>query len=96
MFVCTFCGEYALSEKKLLHHIKFLHSHEPNFALPCRLCGQIFKKFDSYKSHLRRKHEGINDLQDDQEDLHQEFVQLNDSGVGPEIDANTHDMSKCQ
>lgn len=39
---------------------------------------------------------GINDLQDDQEDLHQEFVQLNDSGVGPEIDANTHGMSKCQ
>ena len=30
------------------------------------------------------------------EDLHQEFVQLNDSGVGPEIDANTHGMSKCQ
>jgi hypothetical protein len=94
MYVCTFCGEYALNEKKLLHHIKFLHSHEPNFALPCRLCGQIFKKFDSYKSHLRRKHDGTNDLQDDQEDLHQEFEQLNDSGVGHEIDANTDDDSE--
>ena len=94
MYVCTLCGEYVLNEKKLLHHIKFLHSHEPNFALPCRLCGQIFKKFDSYKSHLRRKHEGTNHLQDDQEDLHQKFEQLNDSGVGHEIDANTDDDSE--
>ena len=56
MYSCTFCsGFLGHSFKKLLSHIKFIHSHEPNFAITCGDCGQSFRKFNSLKTHIRRE-----------------------------------------
>ena len=56
MFPCTFCNEFlGHSFKRLLRHIKFIHSHEPNFSITCSDCGRSFRKFASYKTHMRRE-----------------------------------------
>ena len=58
MYSCPFCaGFLGHSFKKLLGHIKFIHSHEPNFSIKCGDCGQSFRKFSSFKSHIRREQE---------------------------------------
>ena len=57
MFYCPYCTECCTTSfKKLLHHIKFVHSCEPNFSISCGHCNQTFRKFESFKSHLRRRH----------------------------------------
>ncbi len=57
MFNCPYCAECnATSFKKLLHHIRFVHSCESNFSISCGHCNQTFRKFESFKSHIRRKH----------------------------------------
>jgi len=56
MFPCPYCsGFVGRSFKKLLSHIKFIHSHEPNFSITCGNCGQSFRKFNSFKSHIHRE-----------------------------------------
>ena len=62
MYNCPYCSECsAISFKKLLRRIKFVHSCEPNFSVVCGQCQQSFKKFESFKSHLRRKHKNVNE-----------------------------------
>lgn len=57
VFSCCYCSSFdGSSFKKLLNHIKFIHSHEPNFLITCGDCAQSFKKFNSFRSHLNRKH----------------------------------------
>ena len=56
MFPCPYCaGFLGRTFKKLLSHIKFNHSHEPNFCITCADCGKSFRKFASFKSHLQRE-----------------------------------------
>lgn len=56
MYSCMFCsGFLGHSFKKLLSHIKFIHSHKPNFAITCSDCGQSFRKVNSFKTHIRRE-----------------------------------------
>ena len=56
MYSCTFCNEFlGHTFKRLLRHIKFIHSHEPNFSITCSDCGRSFRKFASYKTHIRRE-----------------------------------------
>ena len=43
MFPCTFCTKFlGHSFKRLLQHIKFIHSHEPNFSITRSDCGRSF------------------------------------------------------
>ena len=56
MYPCTFCDEFlGHTFKKLQRHIKFIHSHEPNFSITCNDCGRSFRKFASFKTHIRRE-----------------------------------------
>ena len=56
-FPCVYCSSFAGSSfKKLLSHIKFVHSFEPNFMITCGDCGQSFRNFNSFKSHIQRRH----------------------------------------
>ena len=58
MYSCPYCaGFLGHSFKKLLGHIKFIHSHEPNFSITCGDCGQSFRNFSSFKTHIRREQE---------------------------------------
>lgn len=58
MYLCPFCaGFLGRSFKKLLGHIQFIHSHETNLSITCGDCGQSFRKFSSFKSHINREQE---------------------------------------
>lgn len=64
-YTCCFCSRFVVGTfKKLLSHIKFSHSHEPNFLITCADCGRSFKKFNSFKSHIQRKHTKKDELED--------------------------------
>lgn len=87
MFECTYCAQFSgRTFKKLLHHIKFVHSNEPNFQISCGHCNQYFKTFSSFKSHLRRKHneQGIDDDLLQLEDIFPDDINPED----PDTDAN--------
>ena len=57
MYVCNYCGEYTGKQfSRYLRHIKFVHSNEPNFTISCTHCDKSFEKFQSFRSHLQRKH----------------------------------------
>lgn len=40
-----------------------MHSNEPNFKISCGHCGKTFQKFESYKSHIRRKHQELKSVE---------------------------------
>ena len=53
MFPCTFCTKFlGHSFKRLLQHIKFIHSHEPNFSITRSDCSRSFRKFASW-THIQ-------------------------------------------
>lgn len=56
MSPCPYCTHFiGRTFKKLLGHIKFIHSQEPNFSITCGDCGKSYRKFASFKSHLQRE-----------------------------------------
>ena len=85
-FQCCYCSSFAGNTfKKLLSHVKFIHSHEPNFTIACGDCGQSFRKFNSFESHIQRKH-NANILADRQEN----DVAIEDN-CNDNLDANSSD-----
>ena len=85
MYVCNYCGEFTGKQfSRYLRHIKFVHTNEPNFTISCTQCKKTFKKFQSFRSHLQRKHykkqhPEPNSTRD--EDDHQNFVNDSDDAV---------------
>ncbi|KAJ8035843.1 Sterile alpha motif domain-containing protein 3 [Holothuria leucospilota] len=56
---CSICKTFRTKTfKKLLHHIRFTHSIEPNFCIRCGIdgCERKYRKYTSFYSHLRRSH----------------------------------------
>jgi hypothetical protein len=39
--------------------VQYVHSYEANFSISCRVCQQSFKKYESFKSHLRQRHDDL-------------------------------------
>ena len=85
MYVCNYCGEFTGKQfSRYLRHIKFVHSNEPNFTISCTQCKKTFKKFQSFRSHLQRKHYKKQHLEPNSirdEDDHQNFVNDSDDAV---------------
>jgi hypothetical protein len=50
----------ALTLALILNHYCRVHRHDPDFYVTCQVkqCGATYKKFEGYKSHLRRHHKG--------------------------------------
>ncbi|XP_064455252.1 uncharacterized protein LOC135366472 [Ornithodoros turicata] len=44
-----------------MNHIALVHAHEPGFNITCGLngCSKTFKKYDSYRKHVQRKHRDV-------------------------------------
>ena len=87
-YFCPYCGNYTGGKFNWhLRHIKYHHSHEANFSITYEDCGQTFKKFESFKSHARRKHNNQEvrtlleplDFQD-REEVDEEPINDNDEG----------------
>lgn len=94
MFSCQYCADFSVRTfQKLLRHIKFIHSNEPNFCISCGHCGQSFKKFESFKSHLRRKHKEIVDENaDNLEEVPPQFDDSREDSTDDE-EENDHDIA---
>lgn len=56
MFTCSFCDyTNSLNEAVVNHTIKKHKSH-PSFSVSCTMCGASYRKYDSYRKHVLRKH----------------------------------------
>lgn len=60
---CNMCGGSTLmvTFALLLKHYHRVHSQDWNFNVVCSIggCGQTYRNFYGYRSHVRRKHRGI-------------------------------------
>ena len=56
--LCWYCSFRSQGKKSLLQHVRDVHSLEPRFSIDCAVCGQCFRVFSSYTSHVSRKHPG--------------------------------------
>ena len=57
--ICWYCPFRTRDNKSLIQHLKDALSFEPGFRIECGICGQSFRVFSSYTSHVSRKHPGI-------------------------------------
>ena len=56
---CSMCNAWFQSSYSLLRHYWNLHCFNKTFHAKCTHCGSTFKKFISFKSHLKRNHQAI-------------------------------------
>ncbi len=59
MWLCSICLVFsAITLRALVRHIAMQHASQPNFKVTCGIngCPDEYKKIDSYRKHLRRKH----------------------------------------
>ena len=96
VYFCPYCGDYTgVKFNRHLQHIKFHHSNEPNFSISCGDCGQSFRKFESFKSHVRRKHRNQHALTLSEElDVHRDEAEMpenvEEGGLDGEVDMDPH------
>ena len=60
---CSICDVYlAETFEQLLGHIRRCHQSDPNFHCMCGLdgCTRTFRKYDSWRKHIFRKHKHVN------------------------------------
>lgn len=102
MYSCPICsGFLGHSFKKLLSHIKFIHSHQPNFSITCGECGRSFRKFSSFKTHIRRE-QSKKDLAERTEEDFEDVEEYDDNSSDVERDSDEeheagdhiHDITK--
>jgi uncharacterized C2H2 Zn-finger protein len=54
-FQCTLCGRVFNLKCTLLRHVR--HQHQGRFVPhPCKSCGQVFKRTDHLKVHMKKIH----------------------------------------
>jgi len=70
--MCSYVG----NETDVNLHIVREHSHDPSFCITCKLCGGRWKKFDSYRKHITRKHSGNKFIALDNRILHNDEPSL--------------------
>lgn len=59
VFKCSFCDNFAAPTfGGVYRHIAALHKYDPNFHICCGIdgCPATFKKVESWRSHIFRKH----------------------------------------
>ena len=86
VYCCNLCTGYlAVSLRELLHHMRRTHSSDPNFHMVCGLegCPRTYKRFSSFRNHVRRKHNLIYNGRDEKEANNNEDIH-----VEPEVNAN--------
>ena len=60
-FSCNMCNAVLENFSQLISHYKRVHREDPNFFVICRIdgCGQTYKTFYGYRSHINRRHKAI-------------------------------------
>ena len=59
MFVCTLCSHFAgRGFSDVLCHIGTTHRYDPGLSIRCgiRACPKVYTNFESFRSHVYRKH----------------------------------------
>lgn len=60
-FLCTMCFFRCNLNNELIRHYIRYHKYDPQFQIQCNYqgCGTTYKKWKSFKQHLRRQHSNI-------------------------------------
>lgn len=100
---CSICNTFrTITFKKLLHHIRFSHSIEPNFSIRCGIdgCERKYRVFSTFYSHLRKFHKRVFDVNirhDSNSGGHEDTevgTSLVTENIGLEVDDVTHNSHK--
>lgn len=62
MYVCTICDQFrGRSFAAVLRHIGASHRYDPGLSIRCgiRSCPETYTKFESFRSHVYRKHRDV-------------------------------------
>ena len=62
MYVCTICDQFrGTSFAAVLRHIGTSHRYDPGLSIRCGidLCPETYTKFESFRSHVYRKHRDV-------------------------------------
>ena len=91
------------SFKRYLNHLRSYHIHEPNFKVTCPVetCFRSYSLLSSLTSHIRRKHRGEVNFDNDLNDTLPQDVDCDPSCEdlsplpcnGEEVDCDSHDIS---
>jgi len=52
---CSYC-DYVGVPSEIIKHSVAEHSNHPSFFLSCDVCGATYKKYESFRKHIQRKH----------------------------------------
>ena len=55
---CTFCDLPFSSQFGLQKHVVNAHRYHPKFVVSCTACCKTWKKYESFRKHVMRKHSG--------------------------------------
>ena len=60
-YVCTICHNFAGSSFRAVFRHMSGHRYDPNLCIVCGIdsCNELYKNYDSYRSHVYRKHRQI-------------------------------------
>jgi len=96
-FSCEMCQRgrvpfLALTLALILNHYCRVHRHDPDFYVTCQVkqCCATYKKFEGYKSHLRRHHKGY-DLRAIEENAENDQMDEDSSVHSADENENTDD-----
>jgi hypothetical protein len=108
VWVCSICFVFtALTLRSLIKHITVAHASEPNFKVKCLItgCPTEYKKINSLRTHLRRRHRQCLDLagtgnetdDQDQSDQPQDQLQreLQNMSSAPSSSSDSENESEC-
>ena len=79
MFVCCLCSSFSGHLfSAILRHIGEIHQHDPNLTIECGIegCPQTYKNFESFRSHVYRKHRDVLHLQTERSHTSTSQIQL--------------------
>ncbi len=79
MLVCSLCNFVAQIPTELTLHVVRNHSDHPKFIVNCCICGGTWRKYDSFRKHVRRKYQLVDAKLND--DPHADVNSLNDNVV---------------
>ena len=103
MFVCTICDQFAgRSFASVLRHIGSIHRFDPGLSIRCgiKACPETYTNFESFRSHVYRKHRDILHLDDSQsthtESIHRNLSTMLDNPIDDDITTRNDPITSDQ
>ena len=93
MYTCSVCNYFGgQSFSAVLRHMGEIHRYDPNLRIRCGIdcCPQSYTNFDSFRSHVYRKHRDVL-----KPITHNSTPEHATGNLGPELQGDTDPGSEC-